>query len=463
MGDYQLGIAGLGVMGKNLALNFASKGFKTAVFNRTENITEEFISKHKDSNIKGAFSLKDFISLLGRPRVIVLMVTAGQAVDSMIDNMLPLLEEGDIIVDAGNSYFKDTMRRSESLSKKGILFAGIGISGGEEGALKGPSIMAGCSQEAWQVIAPMFSSISAKAYDGSPTCDRMGPDGSGHYVKMVHNAIEYIDMQLISEVFHIMQRAGYTYSEMADLFENWNKGDLESYLIQITSKILRKKDSETGSSILDVIMDTAEQKGTGLWAAESSMELGVPVYSIAASVYSRFMSSRKEERVEASKHRPKSVKIEVDEDQLHDALYASKICAYSQGFYLLSEASRFYKWGIDNAAVAHIWQGGCIIRARLLQNVEDAFRDKHLKNLLLDPFLLRSVVEKEKAWRNLVSAAIDAGIPVPGMSSALSYYDGYFTSRLPANLIQAQRDYFGAHTYTRVDRQGSFHTEWERD
>lgn len=465
MENCSIGIIGLGVMGQNLALNFESRGFSVAVFNRTTSITEEFISKHNDKKIVGSKSLDEFVANLQKPRKIITMVKAGDAVDDVINQLLPYLDKGDIIVDAGNSFFKDTIKRTKSLGEKGIHFVGMGVSGGEEGALKGPSIMGGGSEEAWKHLQPFLEKTAAKAFDSSPCCAHLGTDGAGHYVKMVHNGIEYIDMQLISEAYHLLKEAGLSNEEMSNVFLEWNKGELNSYLIEITSKILKKKDEETGKYLVDVILDEAEQKGTGKWASQDSLDMGIPVYSLNAAVLARFMSALKKERVSASKLvERKYVKIEDKEKfvrQVHDSLYASKICAYAQGFALLAAASKEYNWNLDLATVAYIWEGGCIIRARFLENVKSAFeRNRSLQNLMMDNYFLEMVKRTEDNWREVVAFAANNGIPVPGFSSSLTYYDSYFLERLPANLIQAQRDFFGAHKYKRIDKEDIFHTEW---
>ncbi|MBI2543241.1 MAG: NADP-dependent phosphogluconate dehydrogenase [Candidatus Aenigmarchaeota archaeon] len=463
MESCNLGLIGLAVMGKNLALNIESRGFSIAVYNRTTSITEEFVGQHKDKKISGAKSLEEFVSSLDKPKKIIIMVKAGEAVDLVISQLLPFLEKGDVIADAGNSFFKDTVRRSKMLEEKGLYFVGTGVSGGEEGALKGPSIMVGGSEEAWKHLQPFLEKIAAKAFDGSPCCAYLGTDGSGHYVKMIHNGIEYIDMQLISEAYHLLKEVGLSNEEISNIFDDWNKGRLNSYLIEITSKILRKRDSETGEFLVDVILDEAEHKGTGKWASQDSLDLGVPVYSLNTAVLARFMSSLKKERVAASKLIEKnSVIIENKErfvQQVHDALYASKICAYAQGFALLSAASKEYNWSLNLKNIAHIWEGGCIIRAKFLENVKSAF-DKNTQNLMMDNYFFDIIKESENSWRDVVTFAVRNKIPIPGFSSALTYYDSYFSERLPANLIQAQRDFFGAHTYKRTDKDGVFHSDW---
>ncbi len=453
-------------MGQNLALNFESRGFPIAVYNRTTSVTEDFVNKHGDKKIVGTQSLEEFIATIEKPRKIILMVKAGEAVDAVINQLLPYLEKGDIIVDGGNSFFKDTIRRTRLLQERGIYFVGTGISGGEEGALKGPSIMVGGSDEAWRHLQPLLEKVAAKAFDGSSCCAHVGTDGAGHYVKMVHNGIEYIDMQLISEAYHLLKEVGMSNEEMGSVFGEWNKGELNSYLIEITARILKKKDTETGKYLVDVILDEAEQKGTGKWASQDSLDLGIPVYSLNAAVMARFMSALKRERVAASKLiGKKSVEIRDREgfvQQVRGALHAAKICAYAQGFALLAAAAKEHSWNLDFKTIAHIWEGGCIIRAKFLENVKAAFeRNKNLQNLMLDDYFLEIIRRNEKSWRELVAFAVKNGIPAPGFSSALTYYDSYFSEKLPANLLQAQRDFFGAHTYKRIDKEGVFHTDWD--
>lgn len=455
-------------MGQNLALNFESKGFRIAVFNRTTSVTKEFVDIHKGKNIVGTLSLEEFAGNLETPRKIILMVKAGEAVDAIVNQLLPHLEMGDIIVDAGNSFFKDTINRTRILQERGVYFVDVGISGGEEGALRGPSIMVGGSDEAWIYLQSLLEPVTARAFDGTSCCAHVGSDGAGHYVKMIHNGIEYIDMQLISEAYHLLKVAGLSNEEMGSVFFEWNKGELNSYLIEITSKILKKKDSETGKYLIDTILDEAEQKGTGKWASQNSLDIGVPAYSLNAAVLSRFMSSLKGERINASKL-AKSSPINVGDkekfvQQVYDALHASKICAYAQGFALLASAAKEYKWCLDLKTIAHTWEGGCIIRAEFLENVKSAFeRNKNLQNLMMDDHFLEIIQRNEKNWRKVIAFAIENGIPVPGFSSTLTYYDSYFSERLPANLIQAQRDFFGAHTYKRIDKEGMFHTDWSEE
>jgi 6-phosphogluconate dehydrogenase (decarboxylating) (EC 1.1.1.44) len=464
-----IGLIGLAVMGQNLVLNMESKGYRVSAYNRTEKRAKAFMSgpaAGKD-RITAYYTLEDFVESLEKPRKIMLMVKAGQPVDEMIDELVPLLDKGDIIIDGGNSFFKDTIRRAKDLEQRGILYMGAGVSGGEEGALKGPSIMPGGSKEAWDQVGKILVDISAKVEGGVPCCDYIGPDGAGHYVKMTHNGIEYGDMQLISEAYFLMKELlGMSASEMQQVFARWNEGELNSYLIEITADILGRVDEETGKPIVDVIMDRAGQKGTGKWTSQEALELGVAAPTIADAVFARCMSAVKEERVEAAKVlKGPEIKYQGDKDQLIEdigkALYASKICSYAQGFQLLSEASKAYNWNLKLGDIALLWRGGCIIRAQFLGKIKEAYdRNKGLKNLMLDPYFKNVLHEAQDGWRRVVSLAAQYGIPASSFSSALAYYDAYRRDRLPANLIQAQRDYFGAHTYERVDKEGSFHTDW---
>jgi len=466
------GIIGLAVMGQNLALNIAGKGFTCAVYNRTAARTKEMVEGPANGNkrILPSYSLKAFVASIKRPRKIMLMVKAGQPVDDFIKKLLPLLEKGDLIIDGGNSLFKDTIRRNKALEAKGLLYIGTGVSGGEEGALHGPAIMPGGQKRAWTLVKPVFTRIAAQV-DGDPCCTYIGPDGAGHYVKMVHNGIEYGDMQLISEAYFIMANAlGLSASELHQVFAEWNRGDLDSYLIQITADIFAKVDPDTGNALVEVILDKAGQKGTGAWTSQNALELGVAAPTIAEAVFARCISAIKAERVAAAQQLvgPMDVRWEINRaeaiEKIRQALYASKVCSYAQGFALIREAAKEYHWDIRFGDLAMIWRGGCIIRARFLHRIKEAFdRNPALPNLLLDPYF-KDIVEKAQAsWREVIAAASMMGIPVPAFSSALAYFDSYRRSRLPANLIQAQRDYFGAHTYERVDRPGSFHTEWLKD
>ncbi len=470
MDKYDIGLIGLAVMGENLVLNMESRGFSVAVFNRTVSKVDRFLeNRAKGKNVRGCHSIEELVSSLKKPRKVMLMVKAGQPVDSFIEKLIPHLDKGDIIIDGGNSNFMDTIRRTKNLEDKGLLFIGTGVSGGEEGALKGPAIMPGGSIEAWPQVKPIFQSIAAKVSDGSPCCEWVGNNGAGHFVKMVHNGIEYCDMQIICESYFLMKKAlGMTPEEMSKIFADWNKSELNSYLIEITSDILSKLDSETGKPIVDIILDTAGQKGTGKWTSHSALDTGVPAQTIAEAVFARFMSAIKEERLEASKvlSGPEA-KFEGEKEEfvemIRKALYASKICAYAQGYQLMRMAAEEYGWDLNFGQIALMWRNGCIIRAQFLGKIKDAYdRNPNLLNLLLDPYFKSAIEDNQDAWRKVVSKAIELGIPVPAFSSALAYYDGYRSERLPANLLQAQRDYFGAHTYERVDKPRGefFHTKW---
>lgn len=463
----QIGVIGLAVMGKNLALNLASRGFAVAVYNRSAEKTRELLSEYKGDNVAGTYNLQEFVESLETPRKILVMVKAGKPVDDMIDQLTPFLDKGDIIIDGGNSFFPDTKARADRLKEIGLRFIGTGVSGGEEGALKGPAIMPGGEAEAYRLVEPFLTAISAKVGD-DPCCTYIGPDGAGHYVKMVHNGIEYGDMQLIGEAYHLLKDVlGADTQQLHEIFSEWNKGELDSYLIEITADIFRKLDPETGRPMVDVILDTAGQKGTGKWTSQSALDLGVPLSIITESVFSRFISAMKSERQAASKvlRGPASPKPEINAaefiENVRQALYASKICSYAQGFAQMRLASEEFDWNLRYGAISMIFRGGCIIRAQFLHRIKDAYdRDSQLKNLLLDDYF-RDVVDRyQGAWRNVVATAVQFGIPVPGMSAGLAYYDSYRTERLPANLLQAQRDYFGAHTFERVDKAGVFHFEW---
>ena len=463
-----IGLIGLAVMGENLVMNMESKGFQVSVFNRTaQKVTNFLEGRAKGKNIQGAYSLEELAGQLERPRKVMMMVKAGQAVDDFIEKLIPLLEPGDIIIDGGNSHFPDTIRRTKYVESKGLLYVGCGVSGGEEGALKGPSLMPGGSKEAWQYVKPIFQAIAAKVEDGSPCCEWVGGDGAGHFVKMVHNGIEYGDMQLICEAYQIMRDyLGMTPDEMHDVFAEWNKGELDSYLIEITSEILAYK--ENGVPMVDLILDTAGQKGTGKWTGIAALDEGVPLTLIGEAVFARCLSALKEERVAASGilKGPKPV-FEGDREKfiacIHDALYAAKIVSYAQGYVLMKTAAKTYNWDLNYGEIALMWRGGCIIRSVFLGNIKEAFdKNPDLQNLLLDDFF-RGVVERaQDGWREVCAAVMKNGIPAPAICSALNYYDGYRTARLSANLLQAQRDYFGAHTYERVDRPRGefFHTNW---
>ena len=463
-----IGLIGLAVMGENLVLNMESKGFTVAVFNRTWEVTEKFANgKAKGKNIQPTRTIEEFVGALKKPRKAMIMVKAGAPVDAVIGQLAPLLEKGDVIVDGGNSLFTDTQRRCKDLEGRGIHFVGCGVSGGEEGALKGPSLMPGGPRESWEIIEKIFRKIAAQV-DGEPCCRYMGPDGAGHYVKMVHNGIEYGDMQLICEAYAILKDVvGMDDKELAETFTEWNKGELDSYLIDITSQIFRKKDPETGKPLVDVILDKAGQKGTGMWTLQSAIAQSVVISTINAAVEARVISSRKDERVAASKilPQPKPKKFSGDRKQLIDAvrnaLYASKIVSYAQGMELLGAASKQYDWNLNFGDIATIWRGGCIIRAKFLNCIVDAYnRDKDLHNLLLDPYFTDIIKNTQDNWRVAVSAAVEYGVAVPAFSASLAYFDSYRSAWLPANLLQAQRDFFGAHTYERIDKPGVFHTEW---
>lgn len=463
----QIGILGLGVMGQSLALNMLNHGYRVAVFNRRSEVVDEFISERaQGKQVIGCHTLEELVDSLEKPRKIMLMIKAGSPVDDMVERLKPLLEAGDLIIDGGNSFYKDTIRRAEGLRSSGILYMGAGVSGGEEGALKGPSIMPGGPKEAWDLVGEILQTISAKV-DGEPCCTYLGPDGVGHYVKTVHNGIEYGDMQLIAEAYYLMRELlGMEAPEIAKVFEAWNATELESYLIEITADILDRIDPETGKPLVDVILDSAGQKGTGKWTAQEALEIGTPTPTIAEAVFARTMSAIKAERVAASKELPgPQKKFAGDKEEvieaIRQALYASKICAYAQGFALMQATSRENNWNLNLGDIALIWRGGCIIRAQFLNRIKEAYdRNPELPNLLLDPYFKDAVIKAQDAWRKVVCLATEYGIPVPGFASALSYYDSYRREFLPANLIQAQRDYFGAHTYERIDKEGFFHTEW---
>jgi 6-phosphogluconate dehydrogenase len=460
-----IGMVGLAVMGQNLVMNMADHGFRVAVYNRTPAVTDAFVAgPAAGMDVVAAATLPELVSLLAEPRKVMLMVKAGGPVDAVIDELVPLLAPGDIIVDGGNSLFTDTIRRFERLEAAGISFVGTGVSGGEEGARHGPSVMPGGDVRAWPHVAPILQAIAAKAPDGTPCCDWVGPGGAGHYVKMVHNGIEYGDMQVIAEAYGLMRAMGMTPAEMADTFAEWDAGVLDSFLIDITAQILRHQDTD-GTPLVDRILDAAGQKGTGKWTVISSMELAQPVTLVAEAVFARVVSSLKEQRVAAAGvlKGPDSRPVGFDMNDLRDALYASKIVSYAQGFMLLAAASAENDWKLDYGRIASLWREGCIIRARFLDDISSAFRsDPALSNLLLSPFFAGAIGAAQAGWRRVVSAAVTSGVPVPAYSSALAFFDGYRTSSLPANLIQAQRDFFGAHTYERTDRPRGefFHTNW---
>lgn len=470
MSKYDIGLIGLAVMGENLVLNMERNGFSVAVFNRTISKVDAFMAdRAKGKNILGCHSIEELVTNLERPRKVMMLVKAGQPVDAFIDLLIPHLEEGDIIIDGGNSYFHDTIRRTRFVEDKGLLYVGTGVSGGEEGALLGPSIMPGGSAKAWPAVKDIFQAVSAKVEGNVPCCEWIGNDGAGHFVKMVHNGIEYGDMQMISEAYWIMKNAlDMTPDEMQLVFQGWNRSELDSYLIEITVDIMGKKDDETGKPMLDVIMDKAGQKGTGRWTSQEALNLGVPAPTVVEAVLARAMSAIKEERIEAAKilNGP-DVNFDGNKtefiEMIRQALYASKICSYAQGYQLMKAAAAEYHWDLNYGEIALMWRGGCIIRAQFLGRIKEAFdKNPDLQNLLMDDYFKQAIEKNQTAWRKVVAKAIEMGIPVPAFSSALAYYDGYRSERLSANLLQAQRDYFGAHTYERIDKPGGefFHTDW---
>ena len=465
-----IGLIGLAVMGENLVLNMERNGFCAAVYNRTVEKVDNFISgRGAGKKFIGCHSLEELCANLKSPRRIMMIVKAGKAVDDLIEQLIPHLDKGDILIDGGNSYFPDTIRRTKYLAEKGFNFIGTGVSGGEEGALLGPSLMPGGSPEAWPAVKPIFQAISAKVAGGLPCCEWVGSDGAGHYVKMVHNGIEYGDMQMICEAYWLLKNIlGLSAAELHEVFEEWNAGELSSYLIEITSAIFTKTDPETGKPVVDIILDTAGQKGTGKWTSQSALDLGAPAPTVAEAVFSRCLSAVKEERVAASKV-IKGITKEFSGDKkafiesVRKALYASKICSYAQGFQLMKLAAKEYNWDLQYGEIALLWRGGCIIRATFLEKIKAAFdKDPELANLLMDDFFRQAIDDCQSAWREVVAQAVLCGVPVPAFSSALAYFDGYRSGNLPANLLQAQRDYFGAHTYERVDAERGkfFHTEW---
>jgi 6-phosphogluconate dehydrogenase len=469
MSQADIAIIGLAVMGENLILNMESKGFTVACYNRTVEKVDNFLKgRAKEKNIIGCHSVEEMAKALKRPRKVMIMVKAGKAVDAVIDQVLACLDEGDIIIDGGNSYFKDSIRRTEYVEGKGKLYIGTGVSGGEEGALRGPSIMPGGSPAAWQQLKPIFQKIAAHTDAGEPCCEWVGENGAGHFVKMVHNGIEYGDMQMICETYQMLKHGlGMTNEQMHEVFKEWNEGELNSYLIEITRDILAYKD-EDGNYVLDLILDTAGQKGTGKWAAMTALETGQPLTLVTEAVFARCLSALKDERLAASKvligpNKTYDGDKKLFIDHLRQALYASKIVSYAQGYQLMRAAAAEFGWNLNYGGVALIWRGGCIIRSVFLGKIKDAFnKNPELNNLLLDPFFKNAVEKAQDAWRDVVTTAVNLGIPMPAMSSALAYYDGYRAQRLPANLLQAQRDYFGAHTYERLDKPRGkfFHTNW---
>ncbi|MCU7556799.1 NADP-dependent phosphogluconate dehydrogenase [Macrococcus capreoli] len=467
MSKQQIGVIGLAVMGKNLAWNIESRGNTVSVYNRSREKTDEMVKESVGKNIFPTYTLQEFVDSLEKPRKIMMMVKAGEATDATIESLIPLLDQGDILIDGGNTNYNDTIRRNAYLSEKGFNFIGTGVSGGEEGALKGPSIMPGGQKEAYELVKPILESIAAKAEDGKPCVAYIGPDGAGHYVKMVHNGIEYADMQLIAESYDLMKNVlGMSNDEIADTFKSWNEGELDSYLIEITADIFKKLD-EDGSPLVEKVMDKAGQKGTGKWTSINALDLGQPLTIITESVFARFISSQKNERINASENiNVKKETFEGDKaaflEAIREALYMSKICCYAQGFAQMKSASEAYNWNLQLGDLAMIWREGCIIRAQFLQKIKDAYdNNAELQNLLLDPYF-KDVVEKyQTSLRKVAATAITTGTPAPGFAAAINYFDSYTAKDLPANLIQAQRDYFGAHTYERKDKEGIFHTDWK--
>ena len=466
----QIGVIGLAVMGSNLARNFARNGYTVALYNRTTAKTDEVVAAHgHEGTFVPSASLEEFVASLERPRKMIIMVKAGGPTDAVIDSLVPLLEEGDIVVDGGNAHYEDTRRREKALREVGLHFVGAGISGGEEGALNGPSIMPGGPAESYETLGPILESIAAK-YDGEPCCVHIGPDGAGHFVKMVHNGIEYADMQFIAEAYDILRAAGVEPAELAEIFEEWNSGDLDSYLIEITAEVLRHVDAETGRPFVDIVADAAAQKGTGRWTVQIALELGVPVNTIAESVFARSTSGHTALREAARKALAGPQRTTVSDadraalvENVRQALWSSKVVAYAQGLDQIRTASEEFGWDVDIAAVAKIWRAGCIIRARLLERIRSEYAAHNLTTLLEAPSVAEGLKESQEGWRAAVSHAVANGVPVPGFSAALAYYDTVRAERLPAALVQGQRDFFGAHTYHRVDKDGVFHTEWSGD
>lgn len=468
MTQQAIGVIGMAVMGRNLALNIESRGHAVSIYNRSREKTDEVLAAHPDRKLVPAYTLKDFVGSLEKPRRILLMVKAGEATDATIAELKPLLDKGDILIDGGNTLFKDTIRREGELSAAGLHFIGTGVSGGEEGALRGPSIMPGGPRDAYDLVAPILTEIAARAPDGEPCVAYMGPNGAGHYVKMVHNGIEYGDMQLIAESYAVLKHVlGLSNTELAQVYTEWNKGELDSYLISITADIFGKKDTQTGKDLVDVILDRAAQKGTGKWTSQSALDLGVPLPLITESVFARLLSALKDERVVASKSLtgPAATGFNGDRsafiEAVRRALYLSKIVSYAQGFAQLRAASDEYHWDLPYGTIAKIFRAGCIIRARFLQKITDAYvHEPQLANLLLDPYFRDIATQYQQALRDVVTGAVQAGVAVPCFASAIAYYDSYRAEHLPANLLQAQRDYFGAHTFERIDQPGSFHADW---
>jgi 6-phosphogluconate dehydrogenase len=460
-----VGLVGLGVMGGNLALNIRDKGYDVVIYNRTRDVIDRFVAEHKDKGFIPANSIQEMVERLKPPRKILLMVTAGRAVDSLIEGIVPHLNKGDVVADLGNSHFKDTVRRFRELSQYGVNYLGVGVSGGEKGALLGPSIMVGGSREGWDLLRELFSKIAAKSFDGTPCAAWVGEDGAGHYVKMVHNAIEYVLMELLAESYHLMRRAGVENEDIAKVFSKLNNGRLKSYLLEISVEVMQRRDDKGKGYLIDNILDSAEQKGTGRWAAESCLELGVPSFSFAVAAMDRSMSAMKELRTRASEIEPERKNMNPPDPNvivnlIDPALTGAALCAYAQGFSLLEVAAKEYEWSMELSEIARIWQGGCIIRSELLKEIRESLMSEVRGSILIDPKLHGVLNESDNSWRKLVNAAITSGIPVPGFASTMAYRDSLFTARLPANLIQALRDYFGAHTYKRTDIEGVFHTDW---
>ena len=462
----QFGVIGIGVMGKNIALNVESRGFSVSLYNLNRSKTDKLFIEAKEKNIKGTYSIEEFVNSLEIPRKILIMIKAGKPVDETIEKLIPYLSKGDILIDGGNSFFMDTIRRSKKLEDLGFRFIGAGVSGGEEGALKGPAIMPGGQIDAYKIVEPIFTAISAKV-NGEACCNYIGPNGAGHYVKMVHNGIEYGDMQLICEAYALLKEVvGLSNEELHDVFAEWNKGELDSYLMEITSKIFEKKDNESGEYMIDIILDRAGQKGTGKWTSQSALDLAVPIPTITEAVFARLISAIKDERILASNIlKGPDVLFEGDVNEFIEAvrraLYTSKICSYAQGFALLKAASVEYSFNLQYGEIAKIFRGGCIIRAQFLNKINEAYaNDANLKNLMLDSYFKNIIHSYQADLRKVVATAVNLGIPVPGFSSALMYYDSYRRLKLPANLLQAQRDYFGAHTFERIDKEGTFHHQW---
>jgi len=464
-----VGVVGLAVMGSNLARNLASReGNTVAIYNRSPERTRKLVQEHPEAGFIAAETIDDFVASLTRPRTAIIMVQAGAATDAVIEQLAERFEPGDIIVDGGNALFTDTIRREKALRERGINFVGVGISGGEEGALRGPSLMPGGSEEAYQTLGPILASIAAVA-EGEPCVTHVGTDGAGHFVKMIHNGIEYADMQLIAEAYDLLRKVrGLEPAAIADVFAEWNTGDLESYLIEITAEVLRHTDAKTGKPFIDIVLDQAGSKGTGVWTVQTALSLGVPVGGIAEAVFARAVSNRAEQRAVARqivKSRPSPVEVgDGFEDDVRAALYASKVVAYAQGFDVIAAGAKEYGWNINLGNIAKIWRGGCIIRARFLNRIADAYNtNPNLATLLEDPYFAKAVTDGEAAWRRIINVAVNSGVPVPGFSAALAYYDSLASERLPAALVQGQRDFFGAHTYKRVDAEGTFHTLWSGD